>query len=112
MTFCDIRRFIPYKSYLLIHDDQTRDGRATGKCTSRANSRSGPKRCQDLGPVITENLADNPIQSIDTRDLKSYIITLFEAEFENKDSVTFEELWIGAKLASSSSIPQPCWDRS
>jgi hypothetical protein len=54
-----------------------------------------------LGPIITENVKENPIESIEAPELKKYIEALYDAEFKDKDSATLEELRIGAKLAGS-----------
>ncbi|KAF4628579.1 hypothetical protein G7Y89_g9571 [Cudoniella acicularis] len=48
-----------------------------------------------------ERLKDNPIDTIELPDLRRYIDALYEAEFNNKDCITPEELWTGAKLARS-----------
>ncbi|KAH8587427.1 major facilitator superfamily domain-containing protein [Bisporella sp. PMI_857] len=58
-----------------------------------------PVMQQDSEPVITENLTENPIENLDIPDLKRYIDRLYKDEFENKGSITAEELWVGAKLA-------------
>ncbi|KAE9378467.1 MFS general substrate transporter [Stipitochalara longipes BDJ] len=54
---------------------------------------------QGSEPVITENLTENPIENLELRDLERYIDQLYTNQFKDKNSVTHEELWIGAKLA-------------
>jgi MFS family permease len=50
---------------------------------------------------VSEELKDNPIQSLDLSELRVFITHLYEAKFDGKDSVTFDELWIGAKIAKN-----------
>ena len=58
-----------------------------------------PKTEGSESAVTDDRLKENPIASLDLHVLKELINELYKNRFEGKDSVTLEELQIGAKIA-------------
>lgn len=51
-----------------------------------------------------ERMKQNPLESLELDELDLHVKALFEKEFKDRNSVTEEELIIGARLARSSEL--------
>jgi hypothetical protein len=56
---------------------------------------------------MQDRIKENPLESLELDDLDRHVKDLFNRVFEGKDSVTEEELIVGARLARSSRHPSP-----
>jgi hypothetical protein len=63
-------------------------------------------------PAVTsekmqDRVKENPLESLELDDLDRHVKDLFSRVFEGRDSVTEEELIVGARLARSSNHSSP-----